>query len=98
MIGGAMVGKSARYLAPLALAAVAVGVYVIVSSGLSSHPSAPARTGKVYGQTGRVARRLPPRYYTVKPGDTLSGISVRTHVSIPRLTALNPQVSPNSLQ
>jgi LysM repeat protein len=98
MIAGAMVVKSARYLAPLALSAVAVGVYAIVSSGLGSHPPAPARPATAHGGTGRVTHRLRPRYYTVKPGDTLSAISVRTHVSIPRLTALNSQISPNSLQ
>ena len=30
MIGGAMVAKSARFLAPIALAAVAVATYLIV--------------------------------------------------------------------
>jgi LysM repeat protein len=34
----------------------------------------------------------------VKSGDTLSGISIRTHVTIFRLTQLNPSLSPNSLQ
>jgi hypothetical protein len=98
MIAGAMVAKTVRYLAPVALAAVAVGVYVIVSNGLSTHPATPARSGRPLGLTGRRSRRLPPKYYTVKPGDTLGVISVRTHVPILRLTSLNPQISPNSLQ
>jgi LysM repeat protein len=34
----------------------------------------------------------------VKPGDSLSAISVKTHVSVATLEALNPGIDPNALQ
>ena len=95
-----MVAKSARFVAPVALAAVAVATYVIVQSGLSTkqptiaHSSATVSSGS---GSGRHHHR-PPRYYVVKQGDTLSEISVRTGVTILELTDLNPGLNPNSLQ
>jgi LysM repeat protein len=98
MIATGMVAKSARFLAPIALAAVAVGIYLIVHSELATHRTTTPQTSQLLARPhhGRRARR--PKFYTVKGGDTLSGISVNTHVSILRLTELNPGISPNSLQ
>ena len=39
--------------------------------------------------------RRTPKFYVVRPGDTLSAISISTHISIFRLTQLNPGLSPN---
>jgi LysM repeat protein len=41
-----------------------------------------------------------PKYYTVKPGDTLSSIAGKTGVSMGKITSLNPSLaaSPNNLQ
>jgi nucleoid-associated protein YgaU len=99
MIAGAMVAKSARYLAPIALASVAVGTYLIIHAGLAGHPRPVPHTGQLL--TGRSSGHRPrhtPRFYVVKSGDTLSQISIKTHVSILRITTLNPNLSPNSLQ
>ena len=96
-----MVAKSARFLAPIALVAVAVGTYLIVHGGLATHhtPTTQSSTVPNGPRTGRAHRqRRTQKYYVVKQGDTLSGISVKTHVSILRLTNLNPGMSPNSLQ
>jgi LysM repeat protein len=92
-----MLAKSARLLAPLALAAVAVGVYLIVHSGLPAHHSTVSHstTALVPGHKRPHPR---PKFYVVKPGDTLSAISVKTHVPMYRILSLNPLVSPNSLQ
>lgn len=40
------------------------------------------------------------RFYRIRPGDTLSTISVKTGVPVAQLTALNPKVAanPNALQ
>jgi LysM repeat protein len=99
MIGGAMVAKSARFLAPIALAAVAVATYLIV------HGSLDTNTTTVTHSTPRLAsghrghgRRKTPKFYVVKEGDTLSGISTRMHVSVVRIMALNPSLNPNALQ
>jgi LysM repeat protein len=101
MIAPAMVAKSARFLAPIALAAVVAGTYLIVHTGLATHhPTSTQSSSLIHGRrTGPAGRRRrQPKFYVVKSGDTLSEISVRTHVSIPRLSILNPQMSPNSLQ
>ena len=99
MIAPAMVAKSARYLAPIALASVAVGTYLIIHSGLATHPRSATHSSQILRQTGGGHRaRRTPRFYVVKPGDTLSQISIKTHVSILRITTLNPNLSPNSLQ
>jgi LysM repeat protein len=93
-----MLAKSARLLAPIALAAVAVGVYLIVHAGLPTHHTANQATTVLTTKrtTPRHVRR--PKFYVVRAGDTLSAISVKTHVPIFRLMSLNPSVSPNSLQ
>ncbi|HEX8977153.1 MAG TPA: LysM domain-containing protein [Solirubrobacteraceae bacterium] len=99
MIADAMVAKSARYLAPIALAAVAVATYLIVQSGLESHPRAASPpVGILSSGNGHHQSRRTPRFYVVKPGDTLSQISIKTHVSLFQITNLNPNLSPNSLQ
>ena len=102
MIAPAMVAKSARFLAPIALAAVVAGTYLIVHAGLATHhPTSTQSSSLIQGRRsgGPAGRhRRQPKFYVIKSGDTLSQISVRTHVSVPRLSALNPRMSPNSLQ
>ena len=98
-----MVAKTARFLAPIALAAVGVGVYLIVHSTVGQDTSTVASSTSGPG-TGRQhaahKRRRSPKYYVVKSGDTLSRISSHVHVPVAELTTLNPSLSsdPNSLQ
>jgi LysM repeat protein len=91
--------KWARWLAPIALAAVAAGTYTVVHSSLADHHSVTA------GQTTVVHSRRKPRgklakarIYVVRSGDSLSAIAAKTGVSIAALEALNPTISPDSLQ
>lgn len=97
-----MVGKIARFMAPVALAAVAVGVFLIVQSTLNqpSHPVSHPRPALVNGRRRPGPHRRGPRFYVVKSGDTLSSIADKTGVSMSRLTGLNRTVasSPNSLR
>jgi len=96
-----MVAKAARFAAPIALVAVAVGTYMIVDAGLATHRhvnSAHARAGSSPAPAGRSRLSHRAKVYVVRPGDTLSSISVRTRVALQRLLSLNPSVSPNSLQ
>lgn len=94
-----MVGRTpARYLAPAALVAVAVGAVLIVSNNANS--SSPSTTASHVldlrpAGHGRYARAS---FYTVRPGDNLTSISTKTGISIPRLEQLNPSLDPNSLQ
>lgn len=96
-----MVGRSGRFVAPIALAAVTLGVYLIVHSTLAHHTTAARPPAVVVNRPGHSrTHRARPRFYVVKPGDTLSSIAAKTGVTMGRLTALNPSLAsaPNSLQ
>jgi LysM repeat protein len=98
-----MVAKIARFVAPIALAAVGVGVYLIVHSTVVHQATTTSRSTSTNanGVPHKVHRhRHVPRFYIVRSGDTLSQISSRTGVSVGRLTELNRSLAsaPNSLQ
>jgi LysM repeat protein len=89
----------ARLIAPLAIAVVAVGIYLVVHENLATHHSTPAHEA---GRSHRHrhdhhrhhTRAKAKKYYTVKSGDTLSSISSRTGVSMTRLEVLNRSLHP----
>ena len=88
----------ARYLAPIALVGVIVGTYLIVEHNLhpGSSTPAPAQTiGDAKPKSEKVSRA---KFYTVRAGDSMSTISVKTGVPLPTLEALNQTIDPNSLQ
>ena len=88
--------KSGRYVAPIALLAVIVAIGLVVKSGLSkSQDVTKPRTTTVSIAGHRTSHK---RFYMVRTGDTLSGISEKTGVSIGTLEALNPRVDPGGLQ
>jgi len=81
-------------MAPLALALVLVASVVVVSNGAS--------TGQRVEVDGNVTQTQRPkhthRWYTVRAGDTLSAIQLRTGVEIQRLRDWNPTVDTFTLQ
>jgi LysM repeat protein len=84
--------RYSHYLAPLALVillAAVIGVVVTIPGRSSQHHYA--------GTVSRGAARKGPPYWFVRPGDTLSQISMKTGLSIDQLEAFNPQVDPNNL-
>jgi LysM repeat protein len=91
----------ARFLAPLALLAVGFALYSVVhhssdgsgSSGTSSTQQRPTATPT----TKRSKKHRHPRFYTVKPGDTPSGIAAKTGVPLTTIEALNPGLDPQAL-
>ena len=99
---------SARYLAPAALVAAAVAVYLVGFNGSSdggSDSGTPSSTTKSSGAgTGTAKRRTPAattqqaKTYTVQPGDVLSAIADKTGVSVERLQQLNPDADAQSLR
>ena len=95
-----MAAKIGRWLAPLALLAVAAGIYLIVHSALVTSPRHVASPGPTFTtrRAGPHAGARGPRFYTVRSGDTLSAIAQRTRVPLSELESLNPSLSPNSLQ
>jgi LysM repeat protein len=99
---GAMVRRSRwRYLAPIALAAAITGTYLIVHNGLMHNSSTSHSHVSTQGHsttTTRRGRASRSKFYVVRPGDTLSGISQKTGVSIQTIQALNRNLNPNSLQ
>ena len=97
----------ARWLAPIALVACVVAVYSVVNATLSDEPSSTstastATTGRSStgsdGTKSSKKRSKKRRTYTVRSGDTLSSISIKTGVSLARIEALNPKLDSQSLQ
>jgi LysM repeat protein len=100
----------ARWLAPIALVACAVVVYTVVNATLLSSDDSsktPASKSSTTSKTRTVSERSKSgkrrttrrrRTYTVKGGDTLSSIAVKTGVSLERIQALNPKLDSQSLQ
>ncbi|HXE45499.1 MAG TPA: LysM domain-containing protein [Conexibacter sp.] len=88
----------ARLAALLALLAALIAVVVIVqASDPSSSGSSPSVTRT---SSHRPARHHAPRpsSYLVQPGDTLTIIAAKTHVSLETIQRLNPNVDPQALQ
>src|ERR1700733_1178621 len=103
MIAPPMVGwrNPARYLAPLAIAAVAAVSYVIVHKALMhKHAVSVLIEQKTTSTTGTATTHdvsVKAKFYVVRPNDTLSEIAARTGVSISTLEKLNPTVNPAAL-
>ncbi len=98
-----MAGRSpARFLAPLALVAFALALFIVVTSttGESGEgtgargTSAPAEaTPKPTNERKRKRRKT----YTIKAGDTPSGIAVKVDVPLDQILELNPDLDPQAL-
>jgi LysM repeat protein len=95
-----MVGRTVRLLAPIAIIAVAVSVYLVVHGTVDKHHTVTqAHNGaKASEHHHKHKHSRKAKYYVVKAGDTLSAIATRTGVSIDELEQLNPNISPNALQ
>ncbi len=99
----------ARILAPLALLAAALAVFLIVSSGSEDGPVSPGGTA-VTTSTSAAKRPKKPstttatqpskaaETYTVRSGDTLSAIAGVTGVPVESLLQFNPGVDANTLR
>ncbi len=100
----------ARLLAPIALVAFGVALFVIVASGGGGEggksQSAARQEQRDLGvQRGEKRRRqqarredkLPQGVYVVKSGDTLGSISAKTGIPVEKLQELNPQIDPQQL-
>ena len=99
-----MAGRSpARFIAPLALVAVGVALFMVISSSMdkSGGGNAPGQTSgnePAASPTPNGKReRKGPRRYRVKTGDTPSSIADKTGVSLDEIMRLNPDLDPQTL-
>jgi LysM repeat protein len=101
-------GRSpARLLAPLALVVCAVALFAVVNSGGDSstgdtgdtaRPEATATTTPKKGKSGDDDKdSKAAKTYTVRPGDTPSGIAEQLDVPVSELLDANPNADPNAL-
>jgi LysM repeat protein len=95
----------ARFLAPLALVAFALALFIVVTSSQttgggepSAAPSAGDEQAAPDGEGGEPEKeRKGPRFYTVKPGDTPSAIAEKTDTPLEDIERLNPDIDPQTL-
>jgi LysM repeat protein len=99
-----MAGRSpARFLAPLALVAVGIALFMVVNSSLSDSggSTAPGQTSGTEPTASPTAQgkreRKGPRRYRVKAGDTPSSIADKTGVPLEEILRLNPDLDPQTL-
>ena len=90
----------ARFLAPVALVAVAVALYTVVQdapdpagseTGSPAGATATPTESKTSSKDKKSSSKRKRKTYTVKSGDTLSGIAEKTDVSLETLRDLNPE-------
>jgi LysM repeat protein len=95
----------ARFLAPLALLAFVIALFVVVNNTLKDSGSSgkgtktsqgqPSGTSTSTSSTGKAKKG--PRFYRVKAGDTPSSIALKTGVPLSQIQALNPDLDPQTL-
>jgi len=89
-------------LAPLALVAFVIAFLVVLSNSGVSHDSGGGATPPTTTPTGSSTTRTTSRFahrhtYTVRAGDTLGAIAIKTGVSVTNLEDLNPGLDPEGL-
>jgi LysM repeat protein len=95
----------ARFLAPIALVAVAFALYTVVqharddsagssSSGTPAQTPAQSGSGKKSSKKGKHSVKT---FHRVHKGETPSSIALKYHVSVRTLEKLNPKMDPNAL-
>jgi LysM repeat protein len=98
-----MAGRSpARFLAPLALVGFALALFIVVSNTTGDDAGEPGAQG-----TSAPAQATPTpkserkkrrkKTYTIKAGDTPSGIAVKVGVPLDQILELNPDLDPQTL-
>ena len=95
-----MAGRSpVRFLAPLALVAVAFALFSILGGGDGGgeEPATTQQPRATATATPKKAAKRKRKVYVVKPGDTPSGIAEKTGVSLEQLEEANPDLDPQLL-
>ena len=98
-----MAGRSpARFLAPLALVCFALALFLVVSSTTKEQAGEPGARGVAAPAQSTPApqverKRKRRKSYTIKTGDTPSGIAVKVDVPLDQILELNPDLDPQTL-
>ena len=98
-----MAGRSpARFLAPLALVVFALALFMVVSStskdGVGeTGAQGTAAPAEATPSPNAKKKRRPRKTYTIKSGDTPSGIAVKVDVPLDQILELNPDLDPQTL-
>jgi LysM repeat protein len=98
-----MAGRSpARFLAPLALVVFALALFIVVSNTTKDDPGETGATGTAAPAAATPTpkperKRRVRKTYTVKSGDTPSGIAVKVDVPLDQILELNPDLDPQTL-
>jgi LysM repeat protein len=99
-------GSPARLLAPLALIAFVLALFLVVATSDTSDDSddggdrSAQRSSETTDETETTDEpepRVPGRFYTVETGDTLAAIAEEVGVPVNRLLELNPELDPQAL-
>jgi LysM repeat protein len=96
---------TARVLAPLALIACGLALFLLISEGLSGDEGGDGAGDRARPRAERAQDNnnksnkpeLQGDTYVVVPGDTLSGIAVKAGVPLARLERLNPDIDAATL-
>ena len=99
-----MARSPARFIAPLALVAFGVALFLVLSTALkddpgtsnSGSPTSSQQSGKD-GKKKSKKKKRSPKIYVVKTGDTPSGIAEKTDVPLTTILQLNPDLDPQVL-
>ena len=91
-----------RLIAPLAIIAFVVAFFMVLSSSGVDHNSGAPPTATSTTPTGASTTRTTSKFahrrtYTVRAGDTLGAIAIKTGVSVTNLEDLNPGLDPEGL-
>jgi LysM repeat protein len=86
-----------RFLAPGALVAVVVAVFLVVSGGMGGDPGAAPSAGTTTEAVATTKKSTRKRY-TIRSNDNLSSIAERFGVTVDRLVELNPKIDPQTLR
>jgi LysM repeat protein len=99
-----MAGRSPlRFVAPIALLAFVFALYTVVNhaqnpAGSKSSDTPAAQSTATASKSSKSSKHRKRKTYTVKSGDTASGIAAKTGVSIATMKKLNKKFDPQALQ
>lgn len=85
-----------RIAAAVALVVAVLVVVVVVGAAMNDDSSAPEQRTERPAKKQK-QKRPSAKTYTVKTGDTLTAISLKTGVPVAEILALNPEVDPQIL-